>query len=73
MNICIYLYESISCNSFFGKEIFQTNFIGTENKTHFYVPQLYPKILPYMICAKYGRVGQATDENTAHSFCILDN
>jgi len=26
-----------------------------------------------MICEKYGRVEQATDENTAHALCIMDN
>jgi hypothetical protein len=43
-------------------------------KTYFLLNNFFPRnsAVYEITWKKYGRVGQATDDNTAHAFCVLD-
>jgi hypothetical protein len=69
----MYIYGNISLIFFLEWEMFQTKFVE-KFETRFVFSNSFRKFVPFMrYVDKCGRAGQATDHNTAHAHCMLDN
>ena len=70
MNVC----DNISLTSSLNKKCFKQNFRENQN-THISYSKTFLRNSRRLwdVVEKYGKAGQATDDNVAHVHCMLDN